>query len=65
MNLTRHATELWKELKRRLPDDEKPIHLSAAMCPQHRLDLIHKIRERLTVGQICRLVSTRLIEAGV
>ena len=65
VNLTRHATELWKELKRLLPDDEKPIHLSSAMCPQHRLDLIHEIRKRLIAGQPCRVVSTQLIEAGV
>lgn len=65
VNLTRHAAELWEQLKRRLPDGEKPIHLSAAMCPQHRLDLIHEIRERLRAGQPCRVVSTQLIEAGV
>jgi CRISPR-associated endonuclease/helicase Cas3 len=65
VNLTRHATELWEELNRRLPNDEKPIHLSAAMCPQHRLDLIHEIRERLRADQHCRVVSTQLIEAGV
>lgn len=65
VNLTRHASNLWQELKRRLPDDEKPIHLSASMCPQHRLDLIHEIRERLASGQPCRVVSTQLIEAGV
>jgi CRISPR-associated endonuclease/helicase Cas3 len=65
VNLTRHAAKLWEEVKHRLPDDEKPIHLSAAMCPQHRLDLIHEVRERLTAGQPCRVVSTQLIEAGV
>jgi CRISPR-associated endonuclease/helicase Cas3 len=65
VNLTRHAAELWGELKRRLPDGEKPIHLSAAMCPQHRLELIHEIRERLQTGRPCRVVSTQLIEAGV
>jgi CRISPR-associated endonuclease/helicase Cas3 len=65
VNLTRHAAMLWGELKRRLPADEKPIHLSAAMCPQHRLDLIHEIRERLPAGKPCRVVSTQLIEAGV
>jgi CRISPR-associated endonuclease/helicase Cas3 len=65
VNLTRHASKLWDELKGRVPAEEKPIHLSAAMCPQHRLDLIHEIRERLRTGQHCRVVSTQLIEAGV
>lgn len=65
VNLTRHAATLWEEVTKRLPADERPIHLSAAMCPQHRLDLIQHIRERLVAGQACRVISTQLIEAGV
>ena len=65
VNLTRHASTLWEELTKRLPVDERPIHLSSAMCPQHRLDLIESIRQRLREGQPCRVVSTQLIEAGV
>ncbi|MCX6972244.1 MAG: CRISPR-associated helicase Cas3' [Verrucomicrobia bacterium] len=64
VNLTRHAKELWEELKRILPA-APPIHLSSAMCPHHRLALIQVIRERLKAGQPCRVVSTQLIEAGV
>lgn len=65
VNLTRHAAALWEELNKRLPSEERPIHLSSAMCPQHRLDLIRHIRERLAAGLPCRVVSTQLIEAGV
>jgi CRISPR-associated endonuclease/helicase Cas3 len=65
VNLTRHAKELWEQLKRALPEAETPIHLSSAMCPQHRLALIQMIRDRLAAGQPCRVVSTQLIEAGV
>ena len=73
VNLTRHARELWQQLTRHLrdlhgpdhPDDEAPIHLSSAMCAQHRLDLIARIKERLRLGQTCRVVSTQMIEAGV
>jgi CRISPR-associated endonuclease/helicase Cas3 len=65
VNLTRHAKELWEQLKQILPETESPIHLSSAMCPQHRLSLIQTIRERLRAGQSCRVVSTQLIEAGV
>jgi CRISPR-associated endonuclease/helicase Cas3 len=65
VNLTRHAATLWEELTKRLSADARPIHLSAAMCSQHRLDLIKSIRERLREGQPCRVVSTQLIEAGV
>lgn len=65
VNLTRHARELWEQLKRLLPDGESPIHLSSAMCPQHRLALIRLIRCRLRKGLPCRVISTQLIEAGV
>ncbi|MCX6624913.1 MAG: hypothetical protein NTY38_28405 [Acidobacteria bacterium] len=44
---------------------ERPIHLSSAMCPAHRLALIHVIKRRLKSGRPCRVVSTQLIEAGV
>jgi CRISPR-associated endonuclease/helicase Cas3 len=64
VNLTRHARELWQELKRRCTD-HSVIHLSSAMCPQHRLALIENIRHRLHSGMACRVISTQLIEAGV
>ena len=41
------------------------FHLSAAMCAMHRSDKLKVICQRLKEGQICRLVSTQLIEAGV
>src|SRR5690606_29064390 len=40
-------------------------HLSAAMCPAHRLEVLSAIRERLDSGRDCRVVSTQLVEAGV
>ena len=73
VNLTRHARELWDQLTQHLrtlhgpdlPADEAPIHLSSAMCAQHRLDLIARIKENLRLGQPCRVISTQMIEAGV
>ncbi len=65
VNLTRHAATLWEELSKRVPAAERPIHLSSAMCPAHRLALIESIRQRLRAGLPCRVVSTQLIEAGV
>jgi len=64
VNLTRHACELWQRLRHHCTDDSV-IHLSSAMCAQHRLNLIASIRERLRLGQPCRVISTQLIEAGV
>jgi len=44
---------------------EHVFHLSALMCPAHRLKVIGDIRQRLDTGGPCRVVSTQLIEAGV
>jgi CRISPR-associated endonuclease/helicase Cas3 len=41
------------------------FHLSALMCPAHRLQTIERIRQALGAGRTCRVVSTQLIEAGV
>ncbi len=65
VNLTVHARTLWEEVQRRCPAGQRPIHLSSAMCPQHRLALIRLIRARLRKGLPCRVVSTQLVEAGV
>ncbi len=51
------------ELVSLLPDDV--LHLSASMCPAHRLELIHRIKEGLRQAQPVRVVSTQLVEAGV
>ncbi len=40
-------------------------HLSAAMCPAHRQQVLAAVRHRLTAGLRVLLVSTPLIEAGV
>ncbi len=48
----------------RLTGDEC-IHLSARMCPAHRLETIARIKERLRLKEPCLVVSTQLVEAGV
>ena len=40
-------------------------HLSTLMTPEHRRAVLKTIREQLLAGEICRLVSTSLVEAGV
>ncbi len=72
VNLTRHARELWDALANVLgtigephEDENVPIHLSSAMCAEHRLFLINLIKQRLVEGRPCRVISTQLIEAGV
>lgn len=45
--------------------DQSVFHLSALMCPAHRSDVLDVVKNRLSNGKPCRLVSTQLIEAGV
>jgi CRISPR-associated endonuclease/helicase Cas3 len=52
-----------RELYALLPQGS--YHLSALMCPQHRSDVIAKIKENLKAGESVRMVSTQLVEAGV
>ena len=40
-------------------------HLSTLMIPEDRRKKLDEIRNRLMAGEICRVVSTTLIEAGV
>lgn len=40
-------------------------HLSTMMYPIHRRRTLEKIRQKLHDGEVCRVVSTSLVEAGV
>lgn len=53
-----------QEIFDRLPA-EGSFHLSTLMVPAQRQVLLKEIRRRLTAGEVCRVVSTSLIEAGV
>ena len=64
VNTTRHARELFG----RVADHarrEGLYHLSARMCPLHRLDLLDRVRLALAQGRPCRLIATQVVEAGV
>lgn len=52
-----------RELHRLMPDGT--IHLSAAMCGEHRAQVITDIRRRLKEKTLVRVISTQLVEAGV
>ena len=47
-----------------LPEEGR-FHLSTLMIPTDREKTLDVIRERLRNGQVCRVVSTSLVEAGV
>ncbi|MCR6630685.1 MAG: CRISPR-associated helicase Cas3' [Magnetospirillum sp.] len=61
VNTRRHARELFT-LIRDLPG---AVHLSAAMTPLHRAQILARIRQNLRDGRPCRVVSTQLVECGV
>lgn len=80
VNLRKHAFKLWQAVRDFLKEqghgddlEQALFHLSSAMCPAHRLDLLglsthpppNNITARLKAGQSCWVVSTQLIEAGV
>jgi len=80
LNLRRHAFDAWQALRRELEAAgrmtearEGVFHLSSAMCPAHRLDILglskppapNSIKARLQSGKPCWVISTQLIEAGV
>ena len=72
VNTRRDAAELVRELDKETPatTESQVLHLSAAMCGQHRADVIDEIRGRLQQRregsvQSLRVISTQLVEAGV
>lgn len=61
VNTRKHAQVLYQSL----PDSDENYHLSTLMCPQNRLHVLERARERLDKKLPVRLISTQLIEAGV
>lgn len=60
VNTKRHAMELLHAL-----DDPNALHLSTLLCRAHRDEVLAEVRQRLTSGEPCRVVSTQVVEAGV
>lgn len=60
VNKKKTAQDVFKSLPQ-----EGSFHLSTYMTPNDRRRTIAAIRERLRCHQICRVVSTSLVEAGV
>lgn len=60
VNTRKHAKGLFQGID---PNDR--FHLSTLMCPAHRQAVISGIKTRLIRGQICRVISTQIMEAGI
>lgn len=54
-----------QELYERLKDKPGTFHLSTYMYPEHRRQVIRKIKQRLYHNKPCRVISTSIIEAGI
>ncbi len=61
VNNRRHARALFEAITKQ----PGACHLTTLMCAKHRSQVLTGVRQRLRVGEPCRLVSTSLIEAGV
>ena len=48
-----------------LNDEENIFYLSTNLCPVHRTQILTKIKKCLAENQMCRVISTSLVEAGV
>lgn len=60
VNTRKHAQAIYHLLPK-----ESSFHLSTLMTPEHRSAVLQEIRERLSAGAACHVISTSLIEAGV
>jgi CRISPR-associated endonuclease/helicase Cas3 len=61
VNTRAHARQLFEALA----PGTGHFHLSALLCPAHRAKKLDEIRKRLSLGEVCRVISTQLVEAGV
>ncbi len=60
VNTKKDAVDLLQQL-----NDPDALHLSTLLCGAHRRSVLSEVKERLSKGKPCRLVSTQVIEAGV
>lgn len=60
VNTRKHAKGLFEGIAK-----EGRYHLSTLMYPKHRKEMIAAVRERIKHQQVCRVISTQIMEAGI
>ncbi|EOH98200.1 CRISPR-associated helicase cas3 [Enterococcus haemoperoxidus ATCC BAA-382] len=68
LNTKSAVLKMYQELKERSLSNVKIFHLSTAMCPVHRKDILKELRKQLKntkKDQKILCITTQLIEAGV
>lgn len=60
VNSRKNANQIYQIL-----EGEGTFHLSTLMYPEHRRKVLGEIRKRLATGEVCKVIATSLIEAGV
>lgn len=60
VNTRKFAQAIYKDLPK-----DGVFHLSTLMYPKHRRQVLDEVRNHLKNGQVCRVIATSLIEAGV
>ena len=63
VNTRNQAAKWWELLRQRKLGGV--LHLSSAMCADHRAEVLKEAKGRLENGDPCRLVATQVVEAGV
>lgn len=64
LNTKASVKTLYDALKNNIDSEIKLVQLTTYMCAEHRLDVIHKLKETLKNQKVI-CISTQLIEAGV
>lgn len=64
-NTKKEAEVLFQQIHNQVDDETTVYHLSAAMCQQHRKDVISNLKEDLKERKKLIMISTQVMEAGV
>ncbi len=65
VNTRAEASAAFEQVRKTSPSEDHLFHLSTNLCAAHRRQKLRSIKNLLTAGKPCTVVSTQLIECGV